>query len=170
MNYDLRIKNNTNLDSRLHGNDTRTQKNICGFTLLEILLVVAMMALITSFAPPVFMQLHNKTGFDSNAATYASSLHRAQNLSEAVKNDSSWGVKITNNDVTIFKGASYDSRDINFDEVSTLRSKINISGADEFVFNKMYGTPMLFGTTTFSNETGETKNISVNSTGLILTE
>lgn len=138
-----------------------------GFTLLEILLVVAMMALITSFAPPVFMQLHNKIGLDSNITTYISSLHRAQDLSTAVKDDSAWGVKITNDNVTIFKGNSYEIRDQSFDEVSDFSLKVNVSGSSEFVFNKMYGTPMLFGTTTIANELGDTKDVSVNSTGLI---
>ena len=154
MNKELRIKNNI----------TRNKK---GFTLFEILLVVAMMALIASFAPPIFVQLQSKIGFDSTVSTYISSLRRAQNLSEAVKNDSAWGVKITNNNVTIFQGNSYDTRDSTMDETSTIFSNLNVTGSTEFVFKKMYGTPLLFGTTTISNQAGDSKYISVNSLGLI---
>lgn len=139
-----------------------------GFTLFEMILVVALMAMITSFAPPIFMQLRDRTGFDMAIDTYVSSLHRAQNLSESVKDDSSWGVKVAKDNVTIFKGNSYNSREEEFDEVSPFYfSNFDISNNTEFIFKKMYGVPILFGTTTFSNQFGDIKTVSVNSVGLI---
>ena len=169
INQELRIKKNkTNKSvSAFNFMNFQLYRLPSGFTLFEIILVVAMIAIIASLAPPVFMRFQKKIGFDSTVSTYVSSLYRAQNLSEAVKNDSSWGVKITSNDVTIFKGSSFDTRDQTFDDVSNLFSYLEITGSTEFVFKKMYGTPILFGTTTISNQFGDIKNISVNSTGLI---
>lgn len=138
-----------------------------GFTLFEVMLSIAIIAIIASFTPPVYEKLQSKVSFDSTVDSYVSSLHRAQKLSQAGKMDSSWGVKIDNNKIIIFKGSSFDTRDITYDEEFSILSTIIVTGDTEIVFSKLYGYPLYEAHTKISDNQSHEKNISVNTKGLI---
>lgn len=144
---------------------TRSNNN-SGFTLLELLLSVAIISLLAGISLPVYRTLIKKNDLDVATNTIVSSLRRAQTLSRAVDGDISWGLNAQNGSITLFKGTTYAARDANFDEIFEVPSTISISGQAETVFTKFYGLPQTTGTINLSTE-GDSKSISINAKGAI---
>lgn len=138
-----------------------------GFTILEILLSFALIAVIFGIAMPVYQGFQIRNDLDIAANEFVQSLRRAQVLSQAVEGDSSWGAKIQSGNIVLFKGSSYAGRDQNFDEVIEIPSNIAISGNQEIIFNKLTGFPQTIGTTALTSINNETKNIIINEKGTI---
>ena len=85
-----------------------------GFTLLEILLCVAMIGIIGGITAPLYNGLLIKNDLDIAVTTTAHSFRRAQILSQGMNGDSNWGVKVVSGNIIIFKGTSYAARDTQF--------------------------------------------------------
>lgn len=135
------------------------------FTLIELLLSVALIAIITSFSSPVlFRFLANDYLYDSENILIMS-LKRAQILSQGSFMDSDFGVKLQSGTITVFKGASYALRDVSYDEIYDLSTSITISGITELVFSKFFGYPDNFGNIIMTTNTNDSKTISINSKG-----
>lgn len=139
-----------------------------GVTLLEILLVVGIIAVISAFSIPVYETFKNRNDLSLATTLSANALHRASELAMASDGDTSWGVKFVTSSIIIFKGASYISRDPNFDEKSDLSSNILINDTNEVLFQKYSGFPSAESTTTLTSTNGENATIYVNLKGIII--
>lgn len=138
-----------------------------GFTLPELLLSIAIIAILSGLSVPVYQSFQVKNDLDVAVNTTAQSLRRAQVLSQTVDGDISRGVNVGNSAITVFKGSSFASRDSNFDEVFDLPTTITPSGLQEIVFNKFSGLPQNSGTMTLSSTTNETKTLNLNGKGMV---
>jgi len=136
-----------------------------GFTLLELILVIATITVLAGIAIPVYALLQVKNDLDVATNTVTQTLRRAQTLSQAVDGDTTWGVKLQTSDITLFKGVSYSARDTNFDEVYTLSGNVTPTGVSEIVFSKLLGNPNTTGTVTLTSTNNETQNITIGSKG-----
>ena len=115
--------------------------NFCeqkGFTLIEVVLSVAIISLLASFSIPVYQSFQIKNGVDVAAMTVAQTLRRAQLLSQSMEEDDGWGVTVAAGSVTLFKGTSVGSE---YDEVFTISNGITVGGVTTFVFSKATGIP-----------------------------
>lgn len=137
-----------------------------GFTLLELLLSVAIISLLAGFSLPVYRTLLSKNDLDIAVVTTAQSLRRAQMLAQAVDGDTTWGVKAQSGSLVIFKGVSFSGRDSNFDETFTVPTTIGLSGVTEITFAKMTGLPISTGTLTLTSES-DSKTVNVNQKGMV---
>jgi prepilin-type N-terminal cleavage/methylation domain-containing protein len=138
-----------------------------GLTLLETVLSLAIFGILLLGIITAIARLQANTDLDMTAFSWVESLRRAEELSRAVQNDSSWGAKIATATITIFKGTSFAARDSSFDEVLDITGDISISGADEFVFTRLAATTTA-GTTTLTHSLiNESRTISINSKGNI---
>lgn len=140
-----------------------------GFSLIEVLLSVALIALLSGLAAPVFLRLQTKNDLDLAVVNLTQSLRRAQVQSQAVDGDISWGVKIQTGNLTLFKGASFADppyRDTTYDETSDLNPNITLSGPTEIVFAKFTGLPQTIGTITFSINS-DSVTLNVNEKGMV---
>jgi prepilin-type N-terminal cleavage/methylation domain-containing protein len=137
-----------------------------GFTLLELLLSVAIISLLAGLSLPVYRTLLTKNDLDIAAQVSASSLRRAQNLSQSVDGDITWGTKIQSGSIVMFKGASYAGRDTAYDEIFTIPSSITFSGVSEVVFAKLTGLPQATGTVNLSTE-NDTRTVTINEKGMV---
>ena len=138
-----------------------------GFTLLEILLVLAMISIIAGFSIPVYQSFQVKNDLDISANTIASSFRRAQVLAEASDGDSQWGVKVLSGSITLFQGSSYAGRVAAFDEVFTVPTSITPSGLNEVVFDRLTGQALSTGTVTMTATTGQVRTIAITSKGTV---
>lgn len=138
-----------------------------GFTLIELILVIATITVLSAIAIPVYSLLQVKNDLDVVTNTTLQTLRRAQTLSQAVDGDNSWGVKLQSSDITLFKGADYASRDTNFDEVYSLSGNVTPTGVTEVVFSKLLGNPNTTGTLTLTSSNGEAQSITLNSKGFL---
>ncbi len=141
-------------------------KNL-GFTLLEVLLSVAIITLIAGLGTPIYQAFQVRNDLDVATNTISQSLRRAQVLSQSVDGDSSWGLYVQNGEVALFQGVSYASRNTSFDEVFDLPGSITPSGISEIVYSKFTGEPQVTGTITLTSSTNETRNITINEKGMI---
>lgn len=139
-----------------------------GFTLLEMLLVVALIGLVAGMGAPLFQSFQVRNDLDIAATTAIESLRRAQALARSVDGDVPWGVRIaTSTGITLFKGTSYAARDAAFDETTAISTIVSVGGVSEVVFAKVTGFPNVTGTTTLTSTTNETRNFSLNAKGTI---
>jgi len=138
-----------------------------GFTLIEVILVIALLAILTAISAPVYQTLQTRNNLDIVSETVAHSLRRAQVLSRAVDGDVSWGVYIQNGSIVVFKGASYLARDTEFDEVFDVPDSITVDSNREFVFAKFTGLPNTTGSFVISSNNDESRTIIINEKGMV---
>lgn len=138
-----------------------------GFTLLEVLLSIAVITIIAGISVPIYQLLQVRNNLDIATVAIAQTLRRAQTLSQAVASDTSWGVAIASETITLFQGTSYATRDTAFDEVFETSINVVPSGVSEIVFTKFTGLPQTTGTITLTSNTNETRIITVNAKGMV---
>ncbi|MDD5416185.1 MAG: type II secretion system protein [Candidatus Daviesbacteria bacterium] len=137
-----------------------------GFTLLEVLLAISVVAILSGLSIPVFRIMLTKNDLDIATTTVAQTLRRAQLLSQAVDGDTSWGLQVQSGSIVLFKGTSFISRDSNFDETFDMATTIGVSGTTEYVFSKFTGLPQATGTINLSTE-NDSRSVSINEKGTI---
>lgn len=137
-----------------------------GFTLLELLLSVAVISALAGLSLPVYRTLLQKNDLDIAAVTITQSLRRSQMMSQAVDGDTTWGVKVQSGNIVIFKGTSYATRDSTFDETFDVPTSIGVSGTIEYIFSKVTGLPQATGTVNLSTES-DARAVTVNAKGMV---
>ena len=138
-----------------------------GFTLIEILLSLAVMATIAGMGASIYVSYEQNNALDIATSTIVENLRRASALSEAMEGDTSWGVAIGTSTVTLFQGSSFATRNQNFDEIFKLSRSITTSGIPEIVFLKATATPQTTGTITLTTTANATSTITINSKGMV---
>lgn len=136
------------------------------FTLIEILIVIFLIFVLTSFFVSVALNFYKSQQLESQAQTILQTLRRAQSKAMAIELDSSFGVYLTNDSYVLFKGSSYAARDPQYDEVFELPKIINVSGVSEIVFSKFEGKPNVTGNIILITNS-EQKIININKIGRI---
>ena len=144
----------------------RFRKTGNGFSIVELLVVISIFGLLLSASGPVYRRVQDKQQSEADMASIAQTIRRAQQLATTASQDSGWGVKITANQATIFMGVSYASRNMAHDQSITYYSVANVTGTNEYSFNKLTGNPIVTGTTTLVTRWG-TKNITLNAKGMV---
>jgi type II secretory pathway pseudopilin PulG len=116
-----------------------SNRKLPGLSIVEVLLSVTLLLIMAGVMLPIAGDMLKLNEMDTAVTTLASSLRNAQASAQSGNGDSSWGVKITGNNIIIFKGTGYSARDTAFDSASVLPGKITISGTDEVVFSRIEG-------------------------------
>jgi prepilin-type N-terminal cleavage/methylation domain-containing protein len=138
-----------------------------GFTMIEVLLSVALLAIVAGFSIVVFNSFYVRNDLDIAAVEIAQSLRRAQLLAQASDGNGVWGVKVQAGGLFIFKGADFDARDPAFDEFFSVPSSIVPTGLSKIVFAKFSGLPDSTGAIILTSNTNEIKNITINAKGMV---
>ena len=138
-----------------------------GFTLIEVLLSIAAIAIIAGISVPIYQSFQVRNDLDIATVEIAQSARRVQTLSQAVDGDTSWGINIQSGSMVVFKGTSYTARDAAFDEVFDVPTSITPSGISEVVFAKFTGLPQTIGTITLTSNANETRIITINAKGMV---
>lgn len=112
-----------------------------GFTLIEILLVVGILMILAILTLPITFDFYRSQQLNTHAQELTQTLRRAQLKAMSVESGSSFGVYLTDDNYTLFKGPSFASRDVQYDEVFDLPRIIAVSGIKEVVFSKFEGIP-----------------------------
>ncbi len=140
-----------------------------GFSLVEILIVLGIFTVLASVSILGYLNFTAHSNLEISTVGLVESIRFAQSSSQAGVGDSKWGVQISLDQVTIFKGDSYTTRDSSFDQIMGLSSKVIASGLSEIVFEKLMGSTVNTGVITLSNNSG-LKNISINEKGILTYE
>lgn len=148
-------------------NQKNNQTWRAGFTLIEIVLTLAIITAVALIAIPVYGQLQFTNDLDTTLSLTVHTLRRAQTLSMAVEHDSNWGVHLETGSLTLYAINNNGDHLADTDEVFSISDSIVITGQNTFVFTKLTGKPMAAGTIVLTNPRNDTsKTITINETGV----
>ena len=140
---------------------------IRGFTLVEMLLSVACLAIIFSMSIPAYRNLQVRNDLDIAASTIAQNMYRAQTLAQVGDGDMMWGVHVSTGGILLYKGVSYVARDQTYDENTSMPTSILITGLADVVFAKVTGIPQATGTVILTSQANEIRNVTINEKGMV---
>ncbi len=141
-----------------------------GFTLFEVLLVVAIMLILLSSSASLLSSRTQEKGLDASARAVVDHISKARNYAATGYFSSAWGVKILDDNsscfnsgdcVVVFKGKDYATRDSAYDSIFDLKNGVSLSSnqQNEFYFSQVAGW---LSTTTVAYEMTEQRVILVN--------
>ncbi len=137
-----------------------------GFSLVELLIVFSMIAVLSAVSITMYTQIKNKNNLEVSTTSIVQALRYAKMNAEQVNDDEKWGVYVTSDKVTVFKGNSYSNRDASSDQDLNLPGGVEVSGLDEVLFNKVSGIPEEEGAIILSNS-DSTVTIVINEKGTV---
>jgi len=149
-----------------------------GFTLIEIIIALAIIILISSFSYLAFVNLNKSQVLERNASTVVSILEEARSLSVSGKgpSPSRYGVHFerAGNEVVLFTGDSFNPANPNNKETllhsSLVISEVNLeSNRDEIVFSRLRGETEDYGSVVLSlvGDSEMIETIAVYPTGVV---
>ena len=131
-------------------------------------MVVAVLTLIASSAYPLGSGFLARNTFENKVEELVNSLRIAQLNTLAGKESNSWGVNVSQDAITLFKGSSYSSRDPSYDEVFEIPGGVSVSPIPaEVVFDRLNGNPGSSIAFSLNNDHGQVSNVSVNELGIV---
>lgn len=164
--------------SRLKVDRYRPLIGCSGFTLLEILISVAIVVIIASTAIPIYREFQTRNDVDIAQQTFIQAARRAQQLAQSGDSNTSWGVRYQTGAITIYREdtdltsptVTYTTRNTGADETLVVASSVTPSGRDEMNFNMLSGSLASspgVGTLTLTSASGETRSVTVNAKGML---
>lgn len=139
-----------------------------GFTMLEMLLSVAIIGIIAGLSAPVFVAFSNRQDIIQAEKNIVDALRRAQQYSANERVNSQWGVRFQPGSVIVFRGASYATRDASYDEISSMPSTVAMSYTGDIVFSQLYGIPSTTLTQVLSSQVDSTtQTVTMNAKGMV---
>ena len=142
-------------------------QNNSGFTLIEVLLVVALISITAGFSGVLYTDYQTRNELDLTAQKIAQGIRTAQINSQTMKDDSTWGIYMTDGEVTLFEGVDYATRNTNLDYTQTVSNRVSHSGIGEIVFSKYYGVPSTTGTIDLTTPNNGAVQITINEKGIV---
>ncbi len=144
-----------------------------GVTVAEVLVVVAVMALIFGVVMPQFSNIKESQVLKNTTSDILSSLNKAQSQTLASVSSSSYGVHFQSDKIVIFTGTSYSAGSssnvsINVSAPATI-TNVTFGGVSatsgDIYFNRLSGAPNTSGTITVSS-TNYSKIVTISATGV----
>ena len=140
---------------------------IKGFTLIEMLLTLTIIALLAGLSAPIYMSFQGRNDLNVANSVVVSSLRRAQTLARAMEDDQSWGVHLESLQATIFSGKDYASRDTENDEIFVIAPTITFTGITEVVFDRFTGETSDIGGIIINSNNNDSRTITINKKGML---
>ena len=138
-------------------------KNNNGFTLIELIVVIALIAGLSALAIPIYFSFQIEVQLDNTTAEITQTLRRAQAKTLAGEQDKAWGVSFTTSSYTL-----YATGGPGFNELEIIPITLTLSGLSNVEFNRLTGKTTDTGNITVTaSSINKTKAISVNSEGRV---
>lgn len=142
-----------------------------GFTLLEILIVVAILAILVTVGTGVYRSLARRVEFDEARSIFVADLKQARAASMSGESGLTWGIHVqnsTDDTYALFSGATYASGTIS--ATTTLPTAVAwtspVEGTStDIIFSRITGTTT--GATIDMTSEGVTQTITVTALGHI---
>lgn len=137
-----------------------------GFTLIELLVALALFLAIGVSATTFSAKSVGEHAVADTENFLVGSLREARWESRLGKGADPWGVRVGGDRITLFQGASYESRNNSSDQVYEYNRNVSVSGPDEIVFSRVEGSPSVTGTFVISWR-GSERRLTVNGLGVV---
>ena len=115
-------------------------KSGAGFSLLEILIVLALFTVLGGMALVVSMDAYRSYAFSSEQDLLVSLLQKARSQSQNNIDQSAHGLSLAAGAYTLFEGSDYAHRNLSADVVFSPSSNYALSGLTEVIFSQMSAT------------------------------
>ena len=141
-----------------------------GVTLIELLIAIAIMAIISAAAIPIYGNLQVSSQINENTTLIIQTTKTARQNSISRVNDLSHGVKFLTDSFVLYQGTDYNTRLADYDRLIPLSSSLSLSTTftnNEINFSRSLGTPNETGIITINHSLGKTKTIQINKFGTI---
>ena len=141
---------------------------IFGFTLVEVLVVIAILGGIVGLAIPFYQSFQVGSQLDNTTQEIVGSLRSSQMRAMASKAFTSHVIHFGSGNFIVFQGASYNPGDI-LNEESEVPSVISItpSMGSDVIFSAIRGETSNGGVITISATNGESRTITINDIGVV---
>ena len=153
--------------------NTSKPPNSEGFTLIEILIAVAILMLLAFLAIASFTTFRQQVEIDSSSQNILSTLRLARSKTLASESEDNYGVHFQADKYVLFKGTSYNPDDSSNNEYTLTDSEIfsislNGEGSD-VIFNRVRGTTDEDGSVSIRllSDSSRTHTININSYGQV---
>jgi prepilin-type N-terminal cleavage/methylation domain-containing protein len=140
-----------------------------GFTLIEMLLVLAISFILMGLMLPAALNQYRATLVDDAARSLMDSLRRTRTQAVADVHSAAHGLKImsASSSFILFEGASYATRNQAADEIVEYPSTVTLQATTtEVTFSRLYGTSTFSGDWTM-NYLDWSRQVSLNSYGTV---
>ncbi len=137
-----------------------------GFTLIEIIVVMGIIAILAGFGYPMYSAVRASASMVATTESVEQAVRQAHGYAMAMKNGAPWGTYVGAGTVVVFSGATYASRDTSKDVTYVLDSGLVVSGTTEYDFAAVTGRPTSAGSTTLTI-VNSSKSFTVNALGII---
>lgn len=141
-----------------------------GFSYVQLLLVITIMAILAAVASPVYLAWQARQQVRSTSAMLWSDLHYVQSRAMQREQDAEWGVHVDNSShqYVLFRGSTYASSDA-FNETITYANSVSVSPSTDIHFAGLTGAAASAVTLTITatNLPTESRTITINEEGLI---
>lgn len=134
-----------------------------GFTILELLLVVAIISLVAASSTPFLSSFILRNNWETGIDNVVAATRKAQIYAMSGKTTGPWGVCITGSTYRLFAGscaAPTQKNDYAF------HAGVTASGITSVTFDSKTGTPSAVSTITITSSLGS-KTVSINAAGMI---
>ena len=145
-----------------------------GFTLIEVLIVIGVMALLVGLSSLSLVSFGKGSELDSARTSVVQALRESQSNSLANLGNNPWGVHFEANKVVIFQdtGSGYNPGDSVNNRTKVMPKGVTISwsltgGTDYLMFDKGLGTTLNNGTVTITSTANTTATVTINKEGMI---
>jgi prepilin-type N-terminal cleavage/methylation domain-containing protein len=145
-----------------------------GFTIVELLIVLALTALLVAMVPPIYGNLEVSAQLNEQTAQIVQTIRTARSRSIARLNSAQHGVYFSTtggtDSYTLYQGATYAGRDASYDRTTTLDQALQLTetlSGTEVVFALGSGTPSTTGTVRITHEVSGSRLIDVNAWGRV---
>ncbi len=153
-------------------------KLLTGFTLIEIIIVIAILSAIAAIVVFNFPFVKKKSDLDNSVKEFVSVLELARNKTISSEGDSRYGVHLNTavspNQYVLFKGESYADRDVPADVIYCLPDTtefydINLGEGNEIVFDRPGGGVENSGSVSerIKSDAALNKTVYIASSGLV---
>jgi prepilin-type N-terminal cleavage/methylation domain-containing protein len=145
-------------------------KILKAFTLIEVLIVVALIATISAIALPYTLQQLQANAIENTAKELSSLVYSTQQEAYNGKDNKPFGIKFNTTNYIYFRGANFAAAEVS--DTFTLPANVSINnislngGATEIVFNSGSLIPSAYGSIRLSG-TGASYLMTINQQGLI---
>jgi len=138
-----------------------------GFSLLEILLSLALFAVLFGVGAPLLSGAYADFSLRSEEARFVNFLRRAEHFAFSNVGESPHGVSLQPDSFVLFRGSSYVSRESEYDEVYERSSRLSFSGPSEIIFSQRSGFPLAASDWLLTQGDIQVGNVRVNAYGAI---
>jgi len=136
-----------------------------GFTIIELLLSIAIISIIFGLSIPFYHTFYVSTALNTTVSDVRQSIFRAQARARNCEQDNMWSLRIQNNNMYIYLGGDFTNRDNKYDEITKISGSISIDDTPDIHFAKFSGIPDQSTEITIRSSNQKSKTISVNYQG-----